>query len=49
MESTTGLNYQLQEMAARIHELREIAGLSVDEMAQMLADLPYVKEELGKG
>ena len=23
--------------------------LSVDEMAQMLADLPYVKEELGKG
>ena len=33
MERTTGLNYQLQEMAARIRELREISGLSVDEMA----------------
>ncbi len=33
MERTTGLNYQLQEMAARIRELREISGLSADEMA----------------
>ncbi len=34
MESITGLNYQLQEMAARIRELREISGLTVEEMAE---------------
>ena len=33
MEVTTGLDFQLQEMAARIRELREIMGLSVGEMA----------------
>ena len=33
MEITTGLDFQLQEMAARIRELREIMGLSVGEMA----------------
>ena len=31
--TTTGLNFQLQEMASRIRELREIMGLSVAEMA----------------
>ncbi len=33
METTTGLDFQLQEMAARIRELREIMGLTVAEMA----------------
>ena len=33
MEVTTGLDFQLQEMAARIRDLREIMGLSIGEMA----------------
>ena len=33
METTTGLDFQLQEMAARIRDMREIMGLSVAEMA----------------
>jgi len=33
MESTTGLDLQLQEMAARIRELRGIMGYSAEEMA----------------
>ena len=33
MAETTGLAFKLQEMAARIRELRQIVGFSVEEMA----------------
>ncbi len=33
MANTTGLEYKLQEIAGRIHELREIVGISEEEMA----------------
>ena len=34
MKQITGLDYRLQEMSARIRELREIEGLSAEEMAR---------------
>ncbi len=33
MEQITGLDYKIQEMAARIRELRELEGLTVEDMA----------------
>ena len=33
-QKMTGMTYKIQEMARRIRELREITGLSVEEMAQ---------------
>ena len=33
MEKITGLDYKIKEMAGRIKELREIEGLTVEEMA----------------
>ena len=44
-QSLTGLDYKIQEMAGRIHELREISGFTYE---QILADprmsmlLPYL-------
>ena len=32
-QKMTGMTYKIQEMARRIRELREITGLSVEEMA----------------
>ncbi len=37
MQPISGLDYKIQEMAARIRELREIEGLSVEEMAAQTA------------
>ena len=37
MKQTTGLDTKIQEMAGRIRELREIIGLSVEEMAEKTA------------
>ncbi len=37
MQPISGLDYKIQEMAARIRELREIEGLSVEEMASQTA------------
>ena len=34
-QMTAGLDLKLQEMAARIRELREIVGLSQEEMARL--------------
>ncbi|HOG00894.1 MAG: Acetyl-coenzyme A synthetase [Firmicutes bacterium ADurb.Bin248] len=49
MESTTGLDFQLQEMAARIRELRSVMGLSVAEMALRtgVSEAEYVACEFG--
>ena len=33
MEQISGLNFKIQEMAGRIRELREVEGLSAEEMA----------------
>ena len=33
-QKMTGMTYKIQEMARRIRELREVTGLSVEEMAQ---------------
>ena len=33
-EKITGLDYKLREMAGRIRELREVSGLSIEEVAQ---------------
>ena len=35
MEQISGLNFKIQEMAGRIRELREVEGLSAEEMAQI--------------
>ncbi|MBQ2743077.1 MAG: AMP-binding protein [Oscillospiraceae bacterium] len=37
MQPISGLDYKIQEMAARIRELREIEGLSIEEMAAQTA------------
>ena len=34
MEQMTGLDFKIQEMAARIRELRELEGLTTAQMAQ---------------
>ena len=34
MQKITGLDYKIKEMAARIRELREIEGLTTEQMAQ---------------
>ena len=34
MQEISGLDFKIKEMAARIRELREIEGLSLEEMAQ---------------
>ncbi len=49
MESTTGLDYQLQEMALRIRELRGVMGLSTKEMALRtgVSEAEYVACERG--
>ncbi len=49
MESTTGLDFQLQEMAARIRELRRVTGLSVAQMALRtgVSEEEYVSCEYG--
>ena len=33
MQQTTGLDFKIKEMARRIRELREIEGLTVEQMA----------------
>ena len=50
MNQITGLDYKIMEMASRIKELREIEGLSVEEMA-LKTDVPvseYIECENGK-
>ena len=48
-ENMTGMTYKIQEMAARIRELREITGLSVEEMASRtgLSVEEYIQCEAG--
>ena len=50
MEKITGLDFKIKEMAGRIRELREIEGLSVEEMAKKTAITTeeYVAAEQGK-
>ena len=45
----TGMTYKIQEMARRIRELREITGLSVEEMAKRtnLSVQEYIEHEAG--
>ncbi len=50
MEQISGLNFKIQEMAGRIRELREVEGLSAEEMAQRV-EVPlreYEQCESGK-
>ena len=48
-ENMTGMTYKIKEMAARIRELREITGLSVEEMASRtgLTTEEYIQCESG--
>lgn len=50
MNQITGLDYKIQEMAARIRELREIEGLSPEEMASKtgVSTQEYLQCETGK-
>ncbi len=50
MHTATGLELKIQEMAQRIHVLREIVGLSVTEMAQKtgISEEEYIQCEAGK-
>ena len=50
MEKMTGLDYKIHEMAARIKELREIIGLSVEEMSEKtdVSVNEYIEAENGK-
>ncbi|MBQ3065174.1 MAG: AMP-binding protein [Clostridia bacterium] len=50
MHTATGLELKIQEMAQRIHVLREIVGLSVSEMAQKtgVSEEEYIQCEAGK-
>ncbi|MBR4308925.1 MAG: helix-turn-helix transcriptional regulator, partial [Oscillospiraceae bacterium] len=45
-----GLDYKIREMAGRIRELREITGLSVQEMAKRtgITEEEYLKCEAGQ-
>ncbi|MBQ1466116.1 MAG: AMP-binding protein [Eubacteriaceae bacterium] len=49
-QSLTGLDYKIQEMAGRIHELREISGFTFEEMAEKTATSveEYIKCENGQ-
>ena len=49
MEQMTGMTYKIKEMARRIRELREITGLSVEEMAKRtdLSVEEYIQCEAG--
>ena len=51
MEQITALDYKMREMAGRIRALRELEGLSADEMAQKtdVTVAEYEKCESGKG
>ena len=48
-ENITGITYKIKEIAARIRELREITGLTVEEMAQRtdLSVEEYIQHEEG--
>ncbi len=50
MEQMTGLDFKIQEMAARIRELRELEGLTTAQMAQKtdVSEAEYIKCETGK-
>ena len=50
MQQMTGLDLKIKEMAARIRELRELEGLSVEEMAQKtdVSVNEYIKCEAGE-
>ncbi len=50
MQTATGLEFKIREMAQRIHTLREIVGLSTDEMAQKtgVSTQEYIACEEGK-
>ena len=50
MEQMTGLDFKIQEMAARIRELRELEGLTTAQMAQKtdVSEAEYIQCEAGK-
>ena len=50
MEQMTGLDFKIQEMAARIRELRELEGLTTAQMAQKtdVSEAEYIQCETGK-
>ena len=49
MQTPTGLELKIQEMAQRIHVLREIVGLTAAEMAQKtgVSEAEYIECEAG--
>ncbi len=50
MKQMTGLDFKIQEMAARIRELRELEGLTTAQMAQKtdVSEAEYIECEAGK-
>ncbi|MDO4939692.1 MAG: AMP-binding protein [Lachnospiraceae bacterium] len=51
MNSTNGLDYKISEMAARIRDLRELKGFSIEDMAEKTGITPdeYIACEAGTG